>query len=355
MESLKLNHDINRSYQDVSQAIGQVPMVKLQRLHPIVTKQNALLKLESCNPTGSIKDKNAAYLINLAESRGLLTPGGTIVESSSGNFGIGLAAIGAARGYKVTIVVDSKTSSTMKRLLKAYGARLEEVPLSMADKNGSMQKARMNHAKSIASRIRGSYYPCQHLNPDNPSAHFLYTGKEILQGIHGELDAVVVGISTAGQITGLARYLRIYSPKTSIIAVDVAGSVALGAPAHPYKMTGLGLSFTPPNLDTDLITAGYTISDQLAFSMCHLMAQKEGMLLGASTGAIVAGGIAYMQTQPPGRTVLMINPDRGDRYLDTVYNDQWLEKHDIRILNETSVREEISKLSMIPDLKGEIV
>ena len=316
------------------------PIVKLSRTHELFQFHQGFIKLESCNPTGSIKDKNAAYLINLAEKRGELPPGGTIVESSSGNFGIALAAVGAARGYRVVIVVDAKTSPTMKRMLKAYGAQLEEVPLSCSDANGSMQKARMAHAKSLAQRTPGAYYPCQHLNPDNPGAHY-ETGAEILAGLGHPPDAVVVGVSTCGQLAGIAKYLRLKAPATKIIAVDVVGSVVLGTPGGSYKMTGLGLSFVPPNFRKEWLDVGYTISDRLAFSMCHLMARRDGLLLGGATGAIVAAALAYLSTCCGKQRVLMLNPDGGDRYLETIYNPVWLKEQGLNLWGYSQVQDAI--------------
>lgn len=322
--SLARPHRRLRPHRDLSEAHGSVPVVQLKRLCHEVETHTVLMQLESCNPTGSIKDKNAAYLLNLAESRGDLGPGGTVIESSSGNFGIALAAIGASRGYDVIIVVDPKTSPAMKRMLKAYGATLEEVQLSSGDEHGNMQRARMARAQELASSIPGAYYPCQHLNPDNPSAHYLHTGPDLLRLAHPQPDAVVVGVSTSGQLTGLARYLEIHSPSTKIIAVDVAGSVVLGAPAHAYLMTGLGLSFVPPNYSEHEVHMGFTVADALAFSACHMLAQTEGLLLGASTGAILVAALAYLHTRTEPETIVLLNPDRGDRYMETVYDEDWL-------------------------------
>ncbi len=336
------------NYKNISEVNGNVPMVQLKRLSDSFIAHTALMKMESCNPTGSIKDKNASYLINLAESRGYLKPGGTIIESSSGNFGIALAALGASRGYKVVIVIDAKTSQTMRRMLLAYGAYLEEVPLSLADGNGSMQKARMAHARALAENTPGSFYPCQHLNPDNPSAHYLYTGREVLLGLPKPPDAVVVGVSTCGQLTGMARYLRAHAPSTKIVAVDVSGSVVLGTPAHSYKMTGLGLSFVPPNFDPGLVDIGYAVGDELAFSVCHMLAKREGLLLGGSTGAIVAAAMAYLKGVRKHETVVMINPDRGDRYLDTIYNPDWIAAQGLKALGSKEVLDLVEQLSPVP-------
>lgn len=332
---------------DVTEAVGHVPIVRLNRLGLACRRQKLYVKLEACNPGGSIKEKNAIYLINEAEQLGFLSPGGTIIESSSGNFGIGLAMVGAARGYRVMIVVDAKTAPPMRRMLIAYGAELIDVPLHCADANGSMQVARMQRARELAESIPGAWYPCQHMNPSNPDGHFLFTAHEIEQAFGGAPDAIVVGISTAGQLAGLAKFFRSRYPQTQFVGVDVAGSAVLGTKPHPYKMTGLGLSFVPPNYHREHLDYAYSIEDALAFSVCHALAKREGLLLGGSTGAIVAAGIHFSIGQPEGRKILMINPDRGDRYLETVYNHEWLEKQKLKILSGENLEKAIERLTSV--------
>lgn len=339
-------------FPDITQALGIVPIVRLNYIDPICKIHELYLKLESCNPGGSIKEKNAAFLIQHAEQNSILKPGGTIIESSSGNFGIGLAMIGAAKGYRVIIVIDAKTSVTVQRMLMAYGAELVDVPLSAADSQGSMQVARMEKAQILADQIPNSWYVCQHKNPNNPEAHSQYTAREIESAFGGAPDTIVVGISTAGQISGIAKFFRLRYPKTRIIAVDVAGSAILGTPRHPYKMTGLGLSFVPPNFSINMVDAAYSISDRLAFSVCHTLGKQEGLLLGASTGAIVAAAIADAQLQTKLKTnpqkMLLLNPDRGDRYMETVYNPQWLMEQGIDLLNGDTLTQSIHELQSVP-------
>jgi cysteine synthase A len=335
---------------DVTEALGIVPIVRLNRIHSICRRHDLYLKLEACNPGGSIKEKNAAFLIKRAEQDGLLKQGGTIVESSSGNFGIGLAMVGAARGYRVIIVVDAKTPPPMRRMLLAYGAELTDVPLTEADANGSMQVARMKKAASLKEEIPGAWYPCQHRNPLNPGAHYDFTAREIEVSFNGAPDVIVVGVSTAGQIAGISKFFKEKYPATKIIGVDVAGSVIFGTPAHPYKMTGLGLSFVPPNYKPELIDHAYLVDDRLAFSMCHLLSRKEGLLLGASTGAIVAVGLSYaLSSNQEGIKILMINPDRGDRYLETVYNQEWLEKQSLPLIPQGDLEAFLLQLKPVHD------
>jgi cysteine synthase len=338
---------IKRPFFDITHAVGVTPIVQLQKLHPICRQTFCWLKLESLNPGGSIKEKNAVYLVNQAEKQGKLKFGGTIVESSSGNFGVGLAIVGAVRGYRVIIVIDAKTTPFFRRLLLAYGAILEEVPLSECDASGSMQKARMKRAQKLAATIPGSWYPCQHLNPDNLKAHAVYTAQEIERTLGRSVQAVVVGVSTAGQIMGIASRLKQNHPSVKIIGVDVEGSVIFNTPAKPYKMTGIGLSFAPPNLNLSLIDSAYVVPESLAFSVCRALATKEGMLLGASTGAIVAAGLHMAKTLGPNSRVLMINPDNGDRYLETIYDTSWLTNHGFIQLEHQEIIHAIDELQPI--------
>lgn len=335
--------------EDITEAVGDVPTVRLRRLAAVCQRTECYLKLESCNPGGSIKEKNAAWLVAQAERDGSLPPGGTIIESSSGNFGVGLAMVGAARGYRVIIVVDAKTTPTFRRMLLAYGAELAEV--DEVDASGSMQKARIAKAIQLARSIPGGWYPCQHYNPQNPEAHSLLTAREIEGTFGGSLDALVVGVSTGGQLSGLARYLRPRYPHLQLVGVDVQGSVIFGCRPAPYKMTGIGLSFRPPNLDYEAIDSAYVVPENLAYSMCHALARREGLLLGSSTGAIVAAGLHLAGRMPPRSRVLMINPDRGDRYLETVYNPAWLESNGFTLIPDEHMDVALEQLYQLGDLE----
>lgn len=331
----------------LAQVMGAVPIVRLKRLTAACSTHALHLKLEALNPGGSIKDKNAAYLIEDAERQGFLGPGGTIVESSSGNFGVALAMIGATRSYRVIIVIDQKTTPTFRRTLRAYGAELVEVSLDQADASGSMQRARMKRAQEIASSIPGAWYPCQHHNPLNPQAHSEITAEEIESAFPQGLDYLVVGVSTGGQLTGLARRLKPRFPQLKILAVDVQGSQILGTPPAPYKMTGIGLAFQPPQLAYEMVDMGYVVKESLAYSVCHALARREGLLLGASTGAIVAAGLACAATMPHGKEMLMINPDRGERYLETVYDEEWLATHGFELTPPEGLEQALRALAPV--------
>lgn len=312
---------------DWTDAVGQVPIVRLNRLASVFLTRQCYLKLESCNPGGSIKEKNAVWLVREAERSGTLKPGGTIVESSSGNFGLALAMMGALRGYRVMIVVDAKATPTARKMLRAHGAELVEITPELIEKYGTRHKARIATATELGQTINGAWYPCQHHNPMNPNAHSVFTAQEIAAAFPYGLDALVVGVSTGGQLSGLARHLLPLYPNLKIVAVDVEGSVVLASQIGNYQMTGLGLSFRPPNLDYQSIHTGYVMPERLAYTTCHAIARKEGLLMGASTGAIVAAGIHLAHQLPPGSKICMMGPDRGDRYLETLYDHKWLDEH----------------------------
>lgn len=312
---------------DWTEAVGQVPIVKLNNLASVFTTRQCYLKLESCNPGGSIKEKNAVWLVREAERSGALKPGGTIVESSSGNFGLALAMMGAVRGYRVMIVVDAKATPTAKKMLRAHGAELVEITPELIEKYGTRHKARIATATELSQTVKGAWYPCQHHNPQNPNAHSAFTAQEIAAAFPNGLDALVVGVSTGGQLSGLARQLLPLYTNLKIVAVDVEGSVVLASQSGNYQMTGLGLSFRPPNLDYQSIHCGYVMPERLAYTTCHGIARKEGLFMGASTGAIVAAGIHLAHQMPKGSKICMMGPDRGDRYLETLYDQNWLEHH----------------------------
>lgn len=326
---------------DWTEAVGQVPIVRMNNWARIFQTHHCYLKLESCNPGGSIKEKNAVWLVQEAERSGALGPGGTIVESSSGNFGLALAMVGALRGYQVKIVVDAKATPTARKMLRAHGAELVEVTAELIEKHGTRHKARIAIARELSCAISGAWYPAQHHNPLNPCAHSDYTAREILAAFPFGLDALIVGVSTGGQLSGLARTLLKHYPRLKIVAVDVEGSVVLGNSPGNYQMTGLGLSFKPPNLDYGIIECGYVMPERLAYSACHAIARKEGLLMGASTGAIVAAGVHFAHLMPVGSRICMMGPDRGDRYLETLYDTAWLDNNGFRLTPLEQLEEDI--------------
>lgn len=290
-------------------------------------------KLEHFSLTGSVKDKNALYFIKKAKELGYLNEGGTIIESSSGNFGIALTVIGRQLGHAVKIVIDNKTSRNMKRLLEIYGAEVIEIDDKHCDEFGSMQIARMEYAHKLQQTTPNSWYACQHLNPFTADVHYHSTAVEIEKHYNGAPDIIVMGVSTAGQLSGISKYFKEKYSDIKIWGVDVKGSGVFTNNRHPYKMTGLGLSFTPPAFNWDLIDRAFCVSDQLSFSMCYNLAKDEGLFLGSSSGAVMAATLQGLKTEAENLKVCMISADSGQRYLDTFFNENWLKDNDIHILN----------------------
>ena len=328
---------------DWTEAVGRVPIVRLNNVASIFASRNCYLKLESCNPGGSIKEKNAVWLVKDAERSGKLLPGGTIIESSSGNFGLALAMMGAVRGYRVIIVVDQKATPTARRMLRVHGAELFEITPEMIAEHGTRHLARIAKATELSLTISGAWYPCQHYNPSNPSAHSDYTAEEIIEAFPDGLEALIVGVSTGGQLSGLARSLLPRISNLKIIAVDVQGSQIFTDEPGTYQMTGLGLSFRPPNLDYGSVHSSYIVPERLAYSTCHALTRREGLFMGASTGAIVAAGIHAAKSLPPSARICLMGPDRGDRYLETLYDPEWLERNGFYLTEVSELEGDIER------------
>ncbi|WP_380705817.1 PLP-dependent cysteine synthase family protein [Salinithrix halophila] len=309
--------------------VGQTPLIRLQNL---VEDQDSelLLKMERTNPGGSIKDRPALYIIEEAERRGWLKPGGTIIESSSGNFGITLAMIGAAKGYRVIVLVDPKTTPVNLAMMKAFGADVRVV--TEKDDSGSYHKTRIALANRLHREIPGSFRPDQCFNPLNSEAHYRQTAQELMEQCQGKLDAVILTVSTGGQLGGFSRYFKEHAPHIRVIAVDAVGSTIFGGKAHSYLLPGMGLSWTPPNID-DLsrIDEIYKVPDEDAFLMCRLLARYEGVLGGGSTGAGLVVAWKLVQEWGSGKRIACLAPDNGERYLPTIYNDVWMKERGLNV------------------------
>lgn len=308
----------------VLDTVGQTPLIRLQRLSTL-NEAPLWVKWERTNPAGSIKDRPAKFIIEEAEQRGFLQPGGTIIESSSGNFGISLAMIGAAKGYRVIILVDPKTTPTNLAVLKAYGA--EVVVVTEQDDTGSYHKTRISLANKMGREIPGAFRPDQCFNLLNSEAHYHSTARELLEACGRQLDVVIAPVSTGGQLGGIARYLKEHAPHVKIVGVDAQGSAIFGGTSHSYLMPGVGLGWTPENLDLSLLDQVFKVPDEDAFLTSRLMASREGVLAGASSGAAVFVGLRYAQLLSTRARIVCILGDGGERYLQTIYADEWMEHH----------------------------
>jgi cysteine synthase A len=303
--------NIANSFTDL---IGKPPLLRLNRFSEAQRLSTALIaKLEYFNPAGSVKDRIAWSLINDAESSGALKPGAVIIEPTSGNTGIGLAAVAASRGYKVILTMPVTMSVERRKLLAAYGA---ELVLTDGSKgmNGAIAKA-----EELTANTPGAFMPSQFKNPANPRAHIETTGPEIWQDTGGNVDILVAGIGTGGTITGAGEYLKSKNPKLHIIAVEPADSPVLSeGRSGPHKIQGIGAGFVPDVLNTRLYNEIITVTNEDAYAAGRLIARTEGILVGVSSGAAVyAAAVAAKRNENKGKSIVVILPDTGERYLST--------------------------------------
>ncbi|MGH8323951.1 MAG: cysteine synthase A [Steroidobacteraceae bacterium] len=294
----------------ISSAIGRTPMVRLQRVvEPDMAE--VWVKVEGTNPGGSIKDRTALGMILDAEERGVLAPGGTIVEPTSGNTGIGLAQVAAARGYRLVLCLPAQMSEERKGTLLAYGAELV-----LTD-----PERRMLAAIEEAERIRdttGAWMPNQFSNPANPRIHYTMTGPELWEQMHGRVDAFVYGSGTGGTISGVGRFLKEHDRQIQVITVEPARSAVLsGGQRGPHQFQGMGPGFIPDNLDRSVIDRVVTAWEEDAFPLARRLAREEGLFVGMSSGAIAFWALQIARELGPGKRVAMIAPDSGARYLST--------------------------------------
>lgn len=301
-------------YTSVDQLIGRTPLLELTRIEEAYhLKARILAKLEYLNPAGSVKDRVAKMMIEEAERTGRLGPGSVIIEPTSGNTGIGLAAVAAARGYRIIIVMPETMSVERRQLMKAYGAELV-----LTEGSGGMKGA-IAKAEELAAEIPRSFLPGQFVNPANPKAHRTGTGPEIYEDTDGEVDIFVASAGTGGTITGVGEYLKSKKPSVRIVAVEPASSAVLsGGEAGPHKIQGIGAGFVPEVLNTAVYDEIMPVSDEDAFAAGRLVGRREGVLVGISSGAAVFAAVEQAKRpENEGKTIVVLLPDTGDRYLST--------------------------------------
>lgn len=300
-------------YRSISELVGHTPLLEVVRYEE-ENQLNAtiLAKLECFNPAGSAKDRAARAMLDDAESRGALKPGGTIIEPTSGNTGIGLAAVGLARGYKVILTMPDSMSAERRNLLKAYGAQLVLTPGAQG-MAGAVAKA-----EELAKATPGSIIAGQFDNPANPGAHYTTTGPEIWQDTDGKVDIFVAGVGTGGTISGVGRYLKEQNPALRIVAVEPEASPLLSTgKAGPHKLQGIGANFVPGNFDRSVVDEIITVSTEDAFAAGRAMV-REGMLVGITSGAALhAAKVLAQRPENAGKTIVALMPDTGERYLST--------------------------------------
>ena len=305
---------MSKIYTSADQLIGKTPLLEVKRIESALDlKARILVKLEYFNPAGSVKDRVAAAMLDDAEAAGKLKPDSVIIEPTSGNTGIGLASVAAARGYRIIIVMPDTMSVERRKLMKAYGA---ELVLSEGAKG---MKGAIAKAEELAKEIPGSFIPGQFVNPSNSKAHYLTTGPEILEDTDGKVDYFVAGVGTGGTITGVGRYLKEHVPGVKVVAVEPQSSAFLSTGvAGPHKIQGIGAGFAPDVLDKGIYDEILPISNEDAFEYGRLMGHKEGVLVGISSGAALKAAIdVARRPENEGKTIVVLLPDSGDRYLST--------------------------------------
>ena len=305
---------MSKIYTSADQLIGHTPLLELTHIEKEEKLEARILaKLEYFNPAGSVKDRIAKGIIDDAEKSGALKPGATLIEPTSGNTGIGLASVAAARGYKLIIVMPDTMSVERRQLIKAYGA---ELVLSEGAKG---MKGAIEKANELAAQIPGSFIPGQFTNPANPKAHFETTGPEIYEDTNGDVDIFVAGVGTGGTVTGVGEYLKGRKPAVKVVAVEPASSAVLSTgKAGPHKIQGIGAGFVPEVLNTRIYDEIIPVTNEDAFATGRLVGHKEGVLVGISSGAAVWAAVQLAKRpENKGKTIVVLLPDTGDRYLST--------------------------------------
>lgn len=305
---------MSKIYRSADELIGGTPLMELTHIEKALgLKAKILAKLEYFNPAGSVKDRIAKAMIDDAEEKGLLKKGSVIIEPTSGNTGIGLASVAAARGYRIIIVMPETMSVERRQIMKAYGAEL------VLTDGAKGMKGAIEKADELAKEIPNSFIPGQFVNPANPKAHFEHTGPEIYEDTEGKVDFFVAGVGTGGTITGVGEYLKSRKPDVKIVAVEPATSAVLSTGvAGAHKIQGIGAGFVPDVLDTKVYDEIIPVSNEDAFATGKLIGKKEGVLVGISSGAALSAAIELAKRpENNGKNIVVLFPDTGDRYLST--------------------------------------
>ena len=305
---------MSRIFTSADQLIGHTPLMELtniEKKHGLRAK--LLAKLEYFNPAGSVKDRIAKAMIDDAETKGLLKPGSVIIEPTSGNTGIGLASVAAARGYRIIIVMPETMSVERRQIMKAYGAEL------VLTEGAKGMKGAIAKAEELSKEIPNSFIPGQFVNPANPKAHFETTGPEIFDDTDGKVDIFVAGVGTGGTVTGVGQYLKFRNPSVKVVAVEPKSSAVLSTGvAGPHKIQGIGAGFVPDVLDTKVYDEIIPVTNEDAFAAGKEIGRSEGVLVGISSGAALWAGIDLAKRpENAGKTIVVLLPDTGDRYLST--------------------------------------
>ncbi len=309
-----------KRFESILDAIGDTPIIRLHRI--VGTLVPAIYaKIEYVNPGGSVKDRIAQAMVEAAEAEGLLKPGGTIVEATSGNTGVGLAMVAAFKGYRCIFIMPDKMSTEKIRLLKAYGAEVVLTPNSAASNS---PEGYSGVATRLANEIPNAFQPNQFANLNNPQFHYRVTGPEIWEQTDGKITAFVSGIGTGGTISGVGKFLKEKNPDIKIIAADPEGSVLSGSAPTPWAVEGIGEDYVPKTLNSHVVDEWIQVSDTESFTVGRDMARLEGLLVGGSCGTALSAGLRYAQRLGPDDVMVVMCPDTGRNYLSKMYSDEWM-------------------------------
>jgi cystathionine beta-synthase len=329
----------------VTDAIGNTPLIKLNHVTEGI-QATVLVKLEFTNPGGSAKDRIAEKIIDAAEREGKLKPGGTIVEATSGNTGVGLALFAQQRGYKTIFVVPDKVSIDKQNTMRAYGAEVIATPTNVEPND---PRSYYSVSDRLVAEIPGAFKPNQYDNPNGPASHYATTGPEIWRDTEGKITHFVAGIGTGGTITGTGRFLKEASQgNVKIIGADPQGSIYSGGPIHGYNVEGVGEDFWPQAFDPSIPDEVLMVTDAESFAMTRRLAREEGLLVGGSSGMAVVAGLRAAQSLPAEAVVVILLPDSGRGYLGKVFNDNWMREKGYEVeetAEQLELRERISAIT----------
>jgi cystathionine beta-synthase len=336
-------------YENILQAIGRTPLVRLRRIGADIASP-IYAKIESLNPGGSVKDRVGFAMVEAAEKAGLLKPGGTLVEATAGNTGMGLALVAAVKGYRLIVVLPDKMSAEKIALLRAYGA---EVVITATNVPPDSPESYNGVAERLAREIPGAYRPDQFSNPNNPLAHYLTTGQEIWTDSEGHVEVFVASMGTGGTISGTARYLKERNPAITIVGADPEGSILSGDAPHSYKVEGIGEDFIPKTFNRQVVDEMVRVSDKDSFNTARRLAREEGILAGGSSGTALAAALKYAQRLTQPREIVVLLPDTGRNYISKIFSDEWMRENGFwqdRVARPVKIAQVLGQKKVLPPL-----